>query len=211
MKALVTGASSGIGREIALYLSELGCDLIIAGRNKEKLEEVQRLVKTSTKIVVIDLADEKKIKDFYMIVKNENIDILVNNAGFGLFGDYLEADLLTELKMIDVNIKAVHILTRMFLKDMVKKDKGYILNVASSAAFLPGPLMAGYYATKAYVLHLTEAISEELRQNQSKVYHDHQLIIIPGFKVKLGVFFSRFLSVKRLLKITYKIQRRKRK
>jgi len=252
MKALVTGASSGIGREIALYLSELGCDLIIAGRNKEKLEEVQRLVKTSTKIVVIDLADEKKIKDFYMIVKNENIDILVNNAGFGLFGDYLEADLLTELKMIDVNIKAVHILTRMFLKDMVKKDKGYILNVASSAGLLKGgPLMSTYYATKSYITSFSFAIYEELRRNKSnvkisvlcpgpvktnfnnvagvkfamksldaryvaryairKMYHDHQLIIIPGFKVKLGVFFSRFLSVKRLLKITYKIQRRKRK
>lgn len=252
MKALVTGASSGIGKEMAIYLSELGCDLIIVGKDKEKLEETGKLLKTSTKIVVIDLADEKKIKDLYMIVKNENIDILINNAGFGLFGDYNETDLLTELKMIDVNIKAVHILTRMFLKDMVKKDNGFILNVSSSAGLLKGgPLMSTYYATKNYVTAFSLAIYEELRRNKSnvkisvlcpgpvntnfnqvagvkfnlksldarfvaryairKMYKDNKLIIIPGTKVKLGIFFSRFLPTKTLLKITYKIQRRKNK
>ena len=151
--------------------------------------------------------------------------------------------------MIDVNIKAVHILTRMVLKDMVKKDKGYILNVASSAGLLKGgPLMSCYYATKSYVVSFTNAIYEELRRNKSNVsisvlcpgpvrtnfnnvagvkfnlksldardvahygidnMFKKKLTIIPGFSVKLGVFFSRFLSTKALLRITYNIQKRK--
>lgn len=251
MKALITGASSGIGREMAIYLSELGWDLILASRDKEKLEELSSYLKTKVKIVVIDLSDEKRAKDLYMLVKNENIDFLVNNAGFGLYGDYSSADLLTELNMIDLNIKSVHILTRMFLKDMTRKNKGYILNVASSAGLLRGgPLMSTYYATKGYVVDFTLAISEELRRNKSKVRvsvlcpgpvktnfnkvagvnfnlsslssryvaryaidmvrFKNKLVIIPGFKVKMGVFFSRFVSVKKLLKITYNIQRKKK-
>lgn len=252
MKALITGASSGIGREMAIYLSELGFDLVLASRDKEKLEQLQSSLKTKVKVVVIDLADEKHAKDLYMVCKNENIDVLINNAGFGLFGDYNSVSLLTELNMIDVNIKAVHILTRMFLKDMVKKNKGYILNVASSAGLLKGgPLMSCYYATKSYVTSFTLAIAEELRRNKSKVrvsvlcpgpvdtnfnnvagvkfnmaslsaryvaryaidkfLRERKIVIVPGFKVKIGIFFSRFVSIKRLLRITYNIQRRKKK
>lgn len=252
MKALITGASSGIGREMAIYLSELGFDLVLASRDKEELEQLQSSLKTKVKVVVIDLADEKHAKDLYMVCKNENIDVLINNAGFGLFGDYNSVSLLTELNMIDVNIKAVHILTRMFLKDMVKKNKGYILNVASSAGLLKGgPLMSCYYATKSYVTSFTLAIAEELRRNKSKVrvsvlcpgpvdtnfnnvagvkfniaslsaryvaryaidkfLRERKIVIVPGFKVKMGIFFSRFVSIKRLLRITYNIQRRKKK
>lgn len=252
MKALITGASSGIGREMAIYLSELGFDLVLASRDKEKLEQLQSSLKTKVKVVVIDLADEKHAKDLYMVCKNENIDVLINNAGFGLFGDYNSVSLLTELNMIDVNIKTVHILTRMFLKDMVKKNKGYILNVASSAGLLKGgPLMSCYYATKSYVTSFTLAIAEELRRNKSKVrvsvlcpgpvdtnfnnvagvkfniaslsaryvaryaidkfLRERKIVIVPGFKVKMGIFFSRFVSIKRLLRITYNIQRRKKK
>ncbi len=252
MKALVTGASSGIGKEMAIYLSELGCELILVARDKEKLEEVQNKLKTKSKIVVIDLANEKKIKDLYMIVKNENIDILINNAGFGLFGDYDSVDLLTELEMIDVNVKAVHILTRMFLRDMNKRGTGYIMNVASSAGLLKGgPLMSTYYATKSYVVSFTLAIYEELRRKKSNVtisalcpgpvstnfnnvagvkfnlkslsaksvaryginamLKDKKLVIVPGFTTRMGIFFSRFLSTKSLLKITYNIQEKKSK
>ncbi len=167
MKALITGASSGIGREMAIYLSSLGFDLILVSRSKEKLEEISSQLKTKVKLVVIDLASEKHAKDLYMITKNENIDLLINNAGFGLFGDYNEVNLTTELKMIDLNVKTVHILTRMFLKDMTKKNKGAILNVASSAGLLKGgPLMSTYYATKGYVVDFTLAIYEELRRNK---------------------------------------------
>lgn len=108
---------------------------------------------------------------------HERIDILINNAGFGLFGPFLQTDLSRELEMMDVNIRAVHIFTKAFLPQMVRRDTGYILNVASSAAFLPGPLLSGYYATKAYVLHLTEAIYEELRQQGS---HVHISALCPG-------------------------------
>lgn len=251
MKALITGASSGIGRDMARYLSSLGFDLILVSRNKEKLEEISSSLKTKVKLVVLDLANEKHAKDLYMITKNEHIDFLINNAGFGDFGDYNDANLTKELNMIDLNIKAVHILTRMFLKDMVKRDSGYILNVASSAGLLRGgPLMSTYYATKGYVVDFSLAIYEELRRNKSKVgisvlcpgpvktnFNDvagvnfnlsslsseyvakyaidqvmkkRKTVIIPGFSVRMGIFFTRFLSMKRLLKTTYNIQRRKK-
>ena len=109
--------------------------------------------------------------------KNDNIDILINNAGFGLFGEFTETDLNKELEMIDVNIKAVHILTKLFLKDMKKRNKGYILNVSSAASFQAGPLMATYYATKSYVTKLTLAIYEELRRDKSNV---HISCLCPG-------------------------------
>ncbi len=169
MKALITGASSGIGRDMAIYLAEKGYDLILVGRDKQKLEELQDSLKINSQIIIADLSNETKTKEVYVMTKNENIDILINNAGFGAFGLFYETDLNTEMDMINTNIVAVHLLTKLFLRDMVKKDSGYILNVASSAAFGPGPLMATYYATKAYVNNLTEAINEELRREGSKV------------------------------------------
>ena len=149
MKALVTGASSGIGLEIAKYLDSLGYSLILASRDKEKLEELQKLLKNKSKIVVLDLADMASLKNLYVFSKGEDIDILVNCAGFGIHGEFVATDLSNELNMVDVNIKAVHVLTKLFLRDMKKKDKGYILNVSSSASFYPGPLMASYYAFDA--------------------------------------------------------------
>lgn len=169
MKALVTGASSGIGLEMAKYLDSLGYELILVARNKEKLEELAKNLKQKPKIIVIDLSQTEDIKSLYVLVKNDDIDILVNNAGFGLFGEFTDTDLNTELSMIDVNIKAVHILTKLFLKDMKRKNKGHILNVSSSSAFQPGPLMATYYSTKAYVYRLTLAINYELKKQKSNV------------------------------------------
>lgn len=177
MKALITGASSGIGYSIAKYLSSLGYDLILVARDKEKLQKIQKELKTDVKIVVVDLAQESKLKDLYVVCKNDNIDVLVNNAGFGLFGEFNSTDLNTEINMIDVNIKAVHILTKLFLKDMVKKDSGYILNVSSSASFQAGPLMSTYYASKSYVTKLTLALYEELRKSKSNV---HVSCLCPG-------------------------------
>jgi len=177
MKALITGASSGIGYSMAKYLSKLGYDLILVARDKEKLQEIQKELKTDVKIVVADLSQESKIKELYVLCKNDNIDILINNAGFGLFGEFDSTELSTELNMIDVNIKAVHILTKVFLKDMIKKDSGYILNVSSSASFQAGPLMSTYYASKSYVTKLTVAIYEELRRKKSNV---HISCLCPG-------------------------------
>ncbi len=170
MKALITGASSGIGKEMAIILSEMGCDLVLVARRKRRLEELKKELKTNVEVISMDLSSSYNCMKLYNKLKSEEIDIVINNAGFGVFGEFTETKLDTELDMIDTNIKAVHMLTKLFLTDMRKQNKGYILNIASSASFLPGPLMASYYATKAYVFNLTEAISEELRQNQSKVY-----------------------------------------
>lgn len=177
MKVLITGASSGIGESLAYKFSSLGYDLILVATNKEKLEKVKNNCKTDAKIIICDLRNEKEVRNLYNKTKDENIDILVNNAGFGLFGTFDETDLDRELEMIDVNIKAVHILTKLFLQDFIKRNSGYILNVASSAGFMAGPKLATYYATKNYVLKLTLAIYEELKKKNSKV---HISTLCPG-------------------------------
>ena len=177
MKALITGASSGIGLDMAKYLATMKCELILVARDKEKLEKIQESLPTKVTIIVADLSNEQKVKELYILTKKENIDILINNAGFGVFGNFTETDLNKELEMIDTNIKAVHMLTKFFLKDMEKNNNGYILNVASSAAFQPGPLMSTYYATKSYVYQLTEAIYYEQKKKKSNV---HVSVLCPG-------------------------------
>lgn len=169
MKVLITGGSSGIGRDMAYYLSSSGYDLILVGRDKEELEKVKNKCKTDIIIYDYDLSVLENVYKLYDKCKNENIDILINNAGFGLFGNFIDTDLETELNMINVNIVAVHVLTKLFLKDFVKKDRGYILNVASSAGFMAGPKLSTYYATKNYVLRSSLAIYEELRHIKSNV------------------------------------------
>ena len=169
MKALITGASSGIGKNMAYVLANKGIDLILVARNKDEMLKIKENVKVNVLVLELDLLKEKNVFKLYEICKDENIDILINNAGFGLFGIFTETDLTRELEMIDLNIKAYHILTKLFLKDFVEKDKGYILNVASSAGFMAGPRLSTYYATKNYVLKLTMAINEELRQSGSNV------------------------------------------
>lgn len=170
MKALITGASSGIGKEMAIILSDMGYDVIMVARNLKQLEKAAKSVSGNVEIIDTDLASTYNCMKLYNKIKKEDIEIVINNAGFGLFGEFTETKIDKEMDMIDTNIKAVHTLTKLFLKDFKEKNRGYILNVASSAAFLPGPLMSTYYATKAYVLHLTEAISEELRRDNSNVY-----------------------------------------
>ncbi len=169
MQALITGASSGIGKDMARYLASLGYDLILVARRKDRLEILQKELKTKVKIIPLDLAVEANCFKLYEKVKDDNVDILINNAGFGLFGVFYKTDLKRELEMINVNIKCVHILTKLFLQDFMQKDRGYILNVASSAGFLSGPRLNTYYATKNYVLKLTMAIYEELRHKKSNV------------------------------------------
>lgn len=165
MKALITGASSGIGREMAIYLSSLGYDLIVVARDKKKLDDLQKEIKTNVNIYNYDLADTKNCFKLYDDIKDEKIDILINNAGYGLFGSYDEVNLYDELNMIDLNIKSLQILTKLFLNDNNLK---YILNVASSAGLTKGgPLMSTYYATKSYVCNYSFAIYEELRRKNS--------------------------------------------
>lgn len=169
--AMVTGASSGIGREIAKQLSNQGYELILVARRKDRLKQIRAEVSTACEILSVDLSIPEECIDLYEKTKEKNISILVNCAGFGAFGTFTEIPLEKELQMIDVNIKAVHILTDLFLKDLRKKNNGYILNVSSVAGLLPGgPYMAAYYASKAYVTSFTLAIAQELADDHSEVY-----------------------------------------
>lgn len=166
--ALITGASSGIGKELAINLSERGYKLILVARRGDKLVEVSRLLRSPAEIITIDLSKEENCYSLYE--KCRDIDVLVNNAGFGCFGAFLETSLERELEMIDLNARTVHILTKLYLKDFTEKNSGRILNVASAAGFMPaGPLFATYYATKAYVLNLTRGIAKELKKAGSSV------------------------------------------
>lgn len=168
-KALVTGATSGIGRDITRYLASLNYEVYAVGRNVEKLEELQNELGKNVKTIKMDISSKENCIALYEEIKDKNIDLLVNNAGFGVFGNFTETDLEKEVNLINTNITAVHVLTKLFLKDMVKNNKGKILNVASIAGFAPGPLMAAYYSSKAYVLRLTESIYEELKKQKSNV------------------------------------------
>lgn len=167
MKALVTGASSGIGRDIARELSKKGYDLVIVARNKERLEELKQELKTKVEVISLDLSKKENCMKLHEEVKD--IDVLINNAGFGDFGKFVDTDIEKEIQMIELNITSVHLLTKLYLKDMVNKNQGRILNVASIAGFMPGPLMATYYATKNYIVRLSEAIREELKKQKSDV------------------------------------------
>ena len=175
MKALITGASSGMGRDMAKILSQNGYDLILVARDEKRLEEVKKQLKTETKIVAMDISKEENCKKIYE--ENKDIDILINNAGFGDCGNFTHTELNKELSMIKTNIIAYHILTKLYLKEMIKKDSGKILNVASIAGFMPGPLMTTYYSTKNYVVRFSESIREELRRKKSKVQIS---ILCPG-------------------------------
>lgn len=169
MKALITGASSGIGASIARILSDKGYDLILVARRKTRLNKLKSELSGNVTVIPLDISSTFNCMDLYNQVKDEDVEILINCAGFGVFGDFTETSLDKELDMIDTNIKGVHILTKLFLQKFTKLNRGYILNVASSAAFQPGPLMASYYASKAYVLRLDEALNEELRQVKSSI------------------------------------------
>ena len=157
MIALITGASSGLGADFAKELSKEGYDLILVARSKEKLEKIAKELKSNVEIEVMDLSVKENVYKLYSKYKGK-VDLLINNAGFGAFGKFVDSDLDNELNMIDLNIVTYHVLTKLFLQDFVKKDKGQILNVASSAAFEPGPLMSTYYATKSYVYNLSMGI-----------------------------------------------------
>ena len=172
MLALITGASSGIGRDMARILANKGYDLALVARNQEGLDKIKaELEKENANIKIstysVDLAIKENLYRLYEDVKD--VDILINNAGFGTFGRFTDTDLEKEVNMINTNVTAVHVLTKLYLKDMVAKNSGHVLNVASIAGFMPGPLMATYYATKNYVVSLSRAINRELKKEKSNV------------------------------------------
>lgn len=178
MYALVTGASAGIGKEIAKYLAIKGYDLILTARSEDKLRELRSdiLRKYPEKEVLVipaDLSVRKECLRLYRecrkMAGRKNIDFVVNNAGMGVYGYFLETDLKKELQLIDLNITSVHLLSKFFLRDMVRNGHGILLNVGSCAGFMAGPTFSSYYASKNYVVRLTEAIHEELRRMHSPV------------------------------------------
>ena len=178
MYALVTGASAGIGMEIARDLAARGYDLILTARRKERLQKVRSQILNrypERKILVIP-ADLSKREECMRLFEtacaqagSENIEFVAKNAGMGVYGLFLETDLEKELTLIDLNVTSVHILSKLFLREMVKNGRGVLMNVGSCAGFTSGPTFSSYYASKNYVVRLTEAIHEELRQAGSPV------------------------------------------
>lgn len=165
MYALITGASSGIGREIAILLAKKGYNLILVARREERLKKLKEKLEEKYSITVqcaaCDLSKREACISLWESCRNEKITVVVNGAGFGKVGEFRDVALDTELSMIDTNITAVHILTKLFARTM---KKGHILNISSIAAFQPGPWLSTYSATKAYVASLSNAVNYEMKR-----------------------------------------------
>lgn len=192
MRVLITGASSGIGRDMARILAKKGYELILVARDEEKLNSLKKELNTHVKIVAMDLSIADNCKKLHN--ENPNIDLLIDNAGFGDCGSFTQTSLDKEISMINTNITAYHILTKLYLIDMKKQNQGHILNVASIAGFMPGPLMTTYYATKSYIVRLSEGIREELKKEKSKVKIS---ILCPG---PVATNFNKVANVRFSLK-----------
>jgi short-subunit dehydrogenase len=174
-RAIVTGASSGIGLEIACQLAEQGYDLVVVARNKAALQSLAERINAQHSVEVLvyacDLSHDAERSAFVdqTLASGLRVDVVINNAGFGSTGSFAELDLEGELKQIDLNVKAAVALTHASLKPMLERGSGHILNVASTAAFQPGPFMAVYFATKAFLDSFTQAVAWEVRDSGVKV------------------------------------------
>ena len=192
MVALITGASSGIGREMARQLAAQGWELILVARRRDRLEQLAAQLPVPVTVETADLSAPGAGEELYRRLQGKTVDLLINNAGFGAFGRFESTPLARDREMLAVNVQALHELTKLYYAEFVARDAGRILNVASSAAFAPGPLLAEYYATKAYVLRLSQALREELRRAGSRVTVS---VLCPGpvrteFDEVAGVRFS---------------------
>jgi len=167
--ALITGASGGIGYELALLFARDRYDCVLVARSRDKLDELAARLESEfrvkTLVLAKDLSNPSTVDEIYeeVTAASLKVDALVNNAGFPVYGRFVETDLQAELEMLQVNVVALTALTKLFLRGMVERGAGHVLNLASTAAFVPGPLMAVYYASKAYVLSFSEALANELK------------------------------------------------
>ena len=200
MTALVTGSSVGIGKDLAVVLAENKHDLVITARGQDQLEQLAAELRTKfavrVEVLVKDLAKPQAASEILEELKQSNIaiDILINNAGFGGHGPFDRENVDEILGMLQVNIVALTHLTRLFLPQMVARKHGRVMNLASTAAFQPGPRMAVYYASKAYVLSFSEAIASELKRTGVTV-----TAVCPGptqteFQKRAGVERSRIFQ-----------------
>ena len=235
MRAVITGATSGIGKAMACQLAQDGWSLVLTGRNQTVLEQLQKNLPTAVEILPLDLAEEEAPYQLFDFCKKKRVDLLVNNFQ-------------EEMDLLAVNVRALHILTKLFLKKFQAQKHGRILNVASSAGFLTGPLLSSYYASKNYVVRLSLAIAEELRRQHSPVTMsilcpgpvdtnfnaragvsfsvppmssqqvaayalektmEGKLLIVPGVGMKLALFGARFVPHAWLSAITYEVQKKK--
>ena len=191
--ALVTGASSGIGMEIAKILASQNCDLVICARRKKELEELSneltKKYNINCEVIVADLTTKKGMNN--LLKKVKSIDILVNNAGFGILGHHTQMPLDRQLEMIDLNIHALTRLSHEFGNQMIQKGKGRIMNVASIAAYISGPGFAVYCATKAYVLSYSRALHKELNSKGVTVTALCPGYVTTGFQEVAGMKLSK--------------------
>jgi short-subunit dehydrogenase len=202
--ALITGASGGIGLEFAKIFSREGYDLVLVARTEGKLQKVKSELEKrrgiSVRVIRKDLADPRAPAEIYNELEQQGvrIDVLVNNAGYALFNAFVERDAKETLDMLQVNIMALTHLTRLFIPGMIERGKGRVLNMASTAAFVPGPLMACYYASKAYVLSFSEAIAEELRGTGVTVTALCPGATATGFQKRADMENSRLVQGRRI-------------
>lgn len=179
--ALITGASSGIGRDLTHCFAADGWSVILTARRETQLQHLAQEVSSkygiSAQVLAGDLSDPKTPEELFKSCESQcwEVGALVNNAGFGNYGTFHESDLQKELSLIQVNITALTHLCKLFIQPMISRQRGYILNVGSTAGFQPGPLMAVYYASKAYVVHFSEAIANELKD-----FGIHVSVLCPG-------------------------------
>ena len=191
--AVITGASSGIGAEFARQLSARGYNLLLVARRADRLEKLSDQLTTVCEIFTADLSKKSECLRLVKALEGRRVDLFINNAGFGTCGCFLDTDPEKELSMLRVNVLAMHRLFKFVLKKMDRQGSGTILNVASSAGLLPGgPYMAGYYASKAYVVSLTRGVARELQELHSPVY---VCALCPGpvdteFNDRAGVVFA---------------------
>ncbi len=202
--ALITGASNGIGWELAKIHASKGGDLVLVARNKSKLDELKIELEKQFNVTVYtiskDLSATNSAQEIYDETNKQNIqiDYLINNAGFGDFGMFAETSWDKELQMINLNITTLTLFTKLYLKDMIKRGSGKIMNVASTAAFQPGPTFAVYCASKAYVLSFTEAISNEVGDQGITVTALCPGATETGFKAAAGMDESKIFKGKKL-------------
>jgi len=198
--ALITGASNGIGLELAKIHASKGGNLVLVARNKAKLDELKNELEKQYNVSVYtigkDLSEPNAAQQVYDETSKQNIqiDYLINNAGFGDFGMFAETDWNKEVQMINLNITTLTHFTKLYLQDMVKRGSGRIMNVASTAAFQPGPTMAIYCATKAYVLSFTEAISNEVSGKGISITALCPGATVTGFQTAAGMEESALFS-----------------